>query len=64
MVRVASHESRVRDKSMNENDVLQLINQGEGQRLECKRSLAELNTATRTVFTFANTDGGILPQEI
>jgi len=45
---------------MNANDVLRLASQGEGQQLEFKRSLAELNTATRTVAAFANTDGGVI----
>jgi ATP-dependent DNA helicase RecG len=38
----------------------QLISQGEGQRLELKRSLAELETGVRTVAAFANTEGGHL----
>jgi len=45
---------------MNADDVRQLIARGEGQQLEFKRSLAELDTATRTVTAFANTDGGVL----
>jgi len=45
---------------MDADDILQLASQGEGQRLEFKRSLAELGTATRTVAAFANTDGGVL----
>jgi predicted HTH transcriptional regulator len=45
---------------MNASDVLRLISQGEGQQLEFKRSLAELDTATRTVVAFANTDGGVI----
>ncbi len=45
---------------MNANDILQLASQGEGQQLEFKRSLAELDTATRTMAAFANTDGGVL----
>jgi ATP-dependent DNA helicase RecG len=35
-----------------------LIAQGEGQQLEFKRSLAELETAVRTLTAFANTEGG------
>jgi ATP-dependent DNA helicase RecG len=35
-----------------------LIAQGEGQQLEFKRSLAELETAVRTLAAFANTGGG------
>ncbi len=35
-----------------------LIAQGEGQQLEFKRSLAELETAVRTLVAFANTEGG------
>ena len=35
-----------------------LIAQGEGQQLELKRSLAELETAMRTLAAFANTEGG------
>ncbi|HID64305.1 MAG TPA: ATP-binding protein [Anaerolineae bacterium] len=45
---------------MDADDIRQLASQGEGQQLEFKRSLAELNTATRTVAAFANTDGGVL----
>jgi len=39
-------------------EVRDLILQGEGQRLELKRSLAELNTGTRAAAAMANTDGG------
>jgi predicted HTH transcriptional regulator len=35
-----------------------LIAQGEGQQLEFKRSLAELETAVCTLAAFANTEGG------
>jgi len=45
---------------MDVDDMLRLIAQGEGQQLEFKRSLAELDTATRAVAAFANTDGGVL----
>ncbi len=45
---------------MNASELQQLIAQGEGQQLEFKRSLAELETAARTVVAFANTDGGLL----
>lgn len=45
---------------MNADDIMHLIAQGENQQLEFKRSLAELDTATRTVAAFANTDGGML----
>jgi predicted HTH transcriptional regulator len=36
-----------------------LIAQGEGRQLELKRSLAELETAVRTLAAFANTEGGL-----
>jgi len=39
-------------------EVRTLINQGEGQRLELKRSLAELKTGVRAAAAMANTDGG------
>jgi len=39
-------------------EVQALIAQGEGQRLELKRSLAELETGTRAAAAMANTDGG------
>jgi ATP-dependent DNA helicase RecG len=45
---------------MNADEIRQLISQGEGQQLEFKRSLAELETAVRTVTAFANTDGGVI----
>jgi len=45
---------------MNASELQQLIAEGEGQQLEFKRSLAELETAARTVVAFANTDGGAL----
>ena len=45
---------------MDTDDVRQLASQGERQRLEFKRSLAELGTATRAVAAFANSDGGVL----
>ena len=45
---------------MNASELQQLVAQGEGQQLEFKRSLAELETAARTVVAFANTDGGVL----
>jgi ATP-dependent DNA helicase RecG len=41
-------------------EVRTLISQGEGQRLELKRSLAELERGVRTVAAFANTEGGHL----
>ena len=37
---------------------LNLIAQGEGQGIEFKRSLAELETGVRTVASMANADGG------
>lgn len=37
-----------------------MIAQGEGQRVEFKRSLAELETGARTVTAMANADGGIV----
>jgi ATP-dependent DNA helicase RecG len=39
-------------------EVQALIAQGEGQRVEFKRSLAELETGVRAVAAMANTDGG------
>jgi len=39
-------------------EIRTLISQGEGQRLELKRSLAELETGARAVAAMANTDGG------
>jgi len=39
-------------------EVRTLISQGEGQRLELKRSLAELGMGTRAAAAMANTDGG------
>jgi ATP-dependent DNA helicase RecG len=41
-------------------EVRTLISQGEGQRLELKRSLAELERGVQTAATFANTEGGHL----
>jgi len=41
-------------------EVRALIAQGEGQKLEFKRSLAELERGVRTVAAFANTEGGHL----
>ena len=43
---------------MTPEEVRTLINQGEGQRLELKRSLAELKTGVRAAAAMANTDGG------
>jgi len=37
---------------------LALITQGEGQQVELKRSLAELETGVRSVAAMANADGG------
>jgi ATP-dependent DNA helicase RecG len=45
---------------MTPEEVQSLIAQGEGQRLEFKRSLAELERGVRTVAAFANTEGGQL----
>ncbi len=45
---------------MTADDLHRLVEQGEGQQIEFKRSLAELETAARTVTAFANTDGGVL----
>jgi len=39
-------------------EIRTLISQGEGQRLELKRSLAELETGVRAAAAMANTDGG------
>lgn len=43
---------------MTPEEIRTLINQGEGERLELKRSLAELETGTRAAGAMANTDGG------
>lgn len=43
---------------MTPEEVRALIAQGEGQQLELKRSLAELETGTRAAAAMANTDGG------
>ena len=43
---------------MTTEEILALIAQGEGQGIEFKRSLAELETGVRTVAAMANTDGG------
>ena len=43
---------------MTPEEIRTLISQGEGQRLELKRSLAELETGARSVAAMANTDGG------
>lgn len=43
---------------MTPEEVQALITQGEGQRLEFKRSLAELETGARAAAAMANTDGG------
>jgi predicted HTH transcriptional regulator len=40
-------------------EIRTLISQGEGQRLELKRSLAELETGVRAAAAMANTDGGL-----
>ena len=45
---------------MTPEEVRALIAQGEGQKLEFKRSLAELERGVRTVAAFANTEGGHL----
>ncbi len=45
---------------MNAKNLRQLVEQGEGQQQEFKSSMAELETAARTVSAFANTDGGVL----
>lgn len=43
---------------MTPDEVRTLISQGEGQRLEFKRSLAELETGARAAAAMANTEGG------
>lgn len=43
---------------MTPEEIRSLITRGEGQQLEFKRSLAELETGTRAVAAMANTDGG------
>ena len=45
---------------MNVDEVRRLIAQGEGPRLEFKRSLAALRDGVRTIAAFANADGGTL----
>ena len=45
---------------MTPDELLHLIAQGEGQRLEFKRSLAELEDAVGTIVAFANAEGGTL----
>jgi predicted HTH transcriptional regulator len=45
---------------MTRDDLLRLIAQGEGPRLELKRSLAELEDGVRTIVAFANADGGVI----
>jgi len=42
------------------DELLHLIAQGEGQRLEFKRSLAELEDGVCTIAAFANAEGGTL----
>jgi len=44
--------------SLTPENLQALISQGEGQRLEFKRSLAELETGVRAVAAMANSDGG------
>ena len=43
---------------MTPEEIRTLISQGEGQQLELKRSLAELETGVRAAAAMANTDGG------
>ena len=43
---------------MTPEEIRALISHGEGQRLEFKRSLAELETGVRAVAAMANADGG------
>lgn len=43
---------------MTPEEIRTLISQGEGQRLEFKRSLAELETGVRAAAAMVNTDGG------
>lgn len=43
---------------MTPEEALQLIKQGEGQRVECKKSLAEQEQAIDSLCAFANADGG------
>ncbi|MGA9347186.1 MAG: ATP-binding protein [Anaerolineae bacterium] len=45
---------------MTRDELLHLIAQGEGQRLEFKRSLAELEDAVGTTAAFANAEGDTL----
>lgn len=50
------------NREMNAEEVQRLIAQGEGPRLEFKRSLAALRDGVRTIAAFANADGGTLLQ--
>ncbi|MBU1615616.1 putative DNA binding domain-containing protein, partial [bacterium] len=47
---------------MSKEEILSLITQGEGQRLEFKKSVAELDRVIQTLTAFANTnsDGGCI----
>jgi len=45
---------------MTRDELLHLIAQGEGHRLEFKRSLAELEDAVCAIAAFANAEGGTL----
>jgi len=44
---------------MTPEEALQLIKQGEGQRVEFKKSLAEQEQAIDSLCAFANADGGV-----
>ena len=45
---------------MTRDELLRLIAQGDGQRLDFKRSLAELEDGVCTIAAFANTEGGTI----
>ena len=56
----AAGRGRGGDKGMNTEEVRRLIAQGEGPRLEFKRSLAALRDGVCAIAAFANADGGTL----
>ena len=45
---------------MNSNDLVALVNQGEGQRLEFKKKVDYPEKVVKEVIAFANSDGGNL----
>ena len=48
---------------MNEQNIKQLINQGENQRVELKKSLSLRNEIGATISAFANTEDGTIDWE-